>query len=169
MESQQASNSVIREARESDLPAIAEIYNYYVANSTCTFATEPEGPAYWQAWLTSHDKQHPAIVMEQDGRVVGWGSLTPWNKRCAYRFSIEDSVYVQTGLHRRGIGNALLGELIRLARELEFRNIVAQISNDQLASERLHAQHGFCLAGRLESIGYKFDRWIDVGIWQLKL
>ncbi len=159
----------IKAAAAVDIPAISEIYNHYVRNATCTFATEPEGPAYWDAWLAEHGGPFPALVATDAGRVVGWATLSRWNNRCAYRFSTEDSVYIRPECHRQGIGRALLAALVDLARRHGHRNIIAQIADHQTASEKLHAALGFRLVGCLERIGYKFDRWIDVAIWQLRL
>jgi L-amino acid N-acyltransferase YncA len=159
----------LRQAQSGDLAAVAEIYNHYVLHSTCTFAEEPEGPDYWRDWFETHTGINPAIVAINDGQIVGWGTLSKWNRRCAYRFSVEDSVYVRPGLHRQGIGRTLLVELIRLAKTHGHHNIVAQIAEGQEPSEALHAALGFRRAGVLEKIGFKFDRWLDVGIWQLRL
>lgn len=159
----------IRIATPEDVPAVSEIYNHYVMTSTCTFATEPEGPAYWEAWLAEHVGAHPAIVAVDAGRVVGWATLSRWNNRCAYRHSAEDSVYVRPECHQQGIGRALLASLIDRARTHGHRNVIAQIADHQPASEKLHAALGFQEIGCLQRIGYKFDRWIDVAIWQLRL
>jgi len=159
----------LREATAADIPAVEEIYNHYVLHSTCTFATDPEDEEYWRDWLSSHVGAHPAIVAVEGGRVAGWGTLSRWNNRCAYRFSVENSVYIRKECHRRGIGRAILAELVALARRHGHRNIVAQIADHQAASEALHAALGFRKVGYLEAIGYKFDRWIDVAIWQLRL
>lgn len=159
----------MRPARADDLPAIGDIYNYYVAHSTCTFDTEPRPAEKWRDWLAEHADATPAIIACADGRIVGWASLSKWNNRCAYRFSVEDSVYVHKDHHRRGVGRALLGELVKIARGCRHRNIIAQIAGDQAPSEALHEAFGFRRAGTLESIGHKFDRWIDVAIWQLRL
>lgn len=160
---------ILRAVTAADIPAVSEIYNYYVQHATCTFATEPEGDAYWHDWLAGHVGAHPAIVAVDGGEVVGWGSLSRWNNRCAYRFSVEDSVYIRNDRHHRGLGRAILTELVTLARTHEHRNIVAQIADHQPASEKLHAALGFRKVGVLETIGFKFDRWIDVAIWQLRL
>lgn len=160
---------ILRPVTAADIPAVSDIYNYYVLHSTCTFATEPEGAAYWRDWLTAHDGAHPAIVAAEGAEVVGWGSLSRWNNRCAYRFSVEDSVYIHNEHHRRGIGRTILTELVAQARRHDHRNIVAQIAGDQAPSEKLHAALGFHKVGTLEAIGYKFEHWIDVAIWQLRL
>jgi phosphinothricin acetyltransferase len=159
----------LRPVTAADIPAVSAIYNHYVLHATCTFATEPEGEAYWRDWLAAHVGAHPAIVAVDGAEVVGWGSLSRWNNRCAYRFSVEDSVYIRHDCHRRGLGRSILAELVALARKHKHRNIVAQIADHQPASEKLHAALGFRRVGVLETIGYKFDRWIDVAIWQLRL
>lgn len=159
----------IRAALPEDIPAVSEIYNHYVRSSTCTFATEPEGPAYWEKWLSDHCEPYPAIVAIDAGRVTGWATLSRWNNRCAYRFSVEDSVYVLQECHGRGIGRALLKTLTEYARRFGHRNVIAQIADHQAASEKLHASQGFRQVGCLDRIGYKFDRWIDVAIWQLRI
>lgn len=164
-----ATNLILRPAARADLSAIADIYNHYVAHSTCTFATEPETPAYWDAWLDEHTGPHPAIVAVDGPRLVGWGTLSRWNTRCAYRFSVEDSVYVEDALRGRGIGRDILAELIRLARSHGHHGILAQIADRQPASERLHRQLGFRCIGHIKEVGFKFDRWIDVSIWQCLL
>lgn len=160
---------IIREATAADLPAVAAIYNHFVAHSTCTFATEPEGEAYWSNWLATHHGAHPAIVAVRDGEVVGWGTLSRWNSRCAYRQTVENSVYVRHDVHRAGIGRRMLEELIRRARELKHRQIIAQIADDQDASKALHRSLGFAEVGVLREVGFKFGRWLDVGLWQLTL
>lgn len=164
-----ATDLTLRPATRADQAAIAEIYNHYVLHSTCTFATEPEDPAYWETWFKEHVGVYPAIVAVRGGEVLGWGSLSRWNARYAYRFSAEDTVYVADPRRGQGIGRAILEELIGLARQHGHRSILAQIAADQPASEALHQRLGFRLAGCLKEVGYKFDRWIDVRIWQLIL
>lgn len=159
----------IRTVRPEDIPAVSDIYNHYVQTSTCTFAVAPEGPAYWDAWLAAHVAAHPAIVAVEADRIVGWGTLSRWNSRCAYSFTVEDSVYVHPKCHGQGIGRAILADLIRRARLLGHRSIIAQIADHQQASERLHERCGFEQVGCLRGVGHKFDRWIDVAIWQLCL
>lgn len=157
----------LRDATAADLPRIAEIYNHFVRTSTCTFATEPEGEGYWKSWLEAHSEVHPAIVAERLGDVVGWGTLSKWNSRCAYRQTVENSVYVRHEAHGCGVGRTILDELIRRARASGHRTIVAQISDDQSASKALHKRAGFSEVGVLRNVGFKFGRWLDVGIWQL--
>src|ERR1700685_1904106 len=102
----------IRPATESDLVAINDIYNHYVLNSTCTYQEEPERMDDRRRWFGSHGVKHPVIVAEVGGQVVGWGSLSAYHGRSAYRRTVENSIYVHHKHHRRGIGAALLEELI---------------------------------------------------------
>src|SRR2546428_3894923 len=100
---------IIRLMTADDLPAVAEIYAYYVARSTCTFDTEPRPMDGWRTWLAHHRDAHPATVALRDGTIVGWGSLSAWSDRPAYRHTVEDSVYVRHDMHRQGIGGGPLG------------------------------------------------------------
>ncbi|MCA9256259.1 MAG: N-acetyltransferase [Phycisphaerales bacterium] len=169
MDSEAISSIQTRFATPADLQAIAAIYAHYVEHSVATFATTPPSDVEWRGWLDSHFGPHPAIVATLDDRVVGWGSLSNWNKRCAYRSTVEDSVYVHADLHRRGIGRMVLARLIELAGALGHRVVIGQIADHQVASERLHEAFGFRRVGLLEGVGHKFDRWIDVAIFQLTL
>jgi L-amino acid N-acyltransferase YncA len=157
----------IRLARRDDLARVNDIYNYYVGRSTCTYQETPEPIESRQAWFDRHGPAHPVTVAEVDGQVVGWGALSPYHARSAYRFTVENSVYVDHRFHRRGIGDAVLADLIARARALGHRTIVALIDASQEASIAIHAKHGFVQAGHLRAVGYKFDRWLDVAYWQL--
>lgn len=159
----------IRLARHDDLPAINDIYNHFVEHSTCTYQETPEPMAARRAWFDAHGPGHPVTVAEIDEQVVGWGSLSPYHARSAYRFTVENSVYVHHAYHRRGIGNALLADLIVRARALGHRSIIAGIDASQHASLAIHARHGFEKAGHLRQVGYKFNSWLDVVYLQLLL
>src|SRR5438270_179890 len=99
---------IIRAATVADLRAINDIYNYYVINSTCTYQEQPESLANRKKWFEHHGPNHPVIVAELEGTVVGWGSLSAYHARSAYRRTVENSVYVHHEHHRRGIGRQLL-------------------------------------------------------------
>jgi phosphinothricin acetyltransferase len=151
----------IRDAREDDLAAIDAIYNHYVTNATCTWQCEPGTAAQRRLWFAAHDAEHPVTVAVLDGEVVGWGSLSIYNVREGYRFTVENTVYVRHDRQRRGIGRALLADLIERAAALGHRTVVASISADQAASIALHRAAGFSDAGRLKLVGYKFGQWLD--------
>ncbi len=159
----------IRPAKESDLVAINDIYNHYVLHSTCTYQEEPEPIEGRKQWFAHHGPQHPVIVAEMNSRIVGWGSLSSYHTRSAYRRTVENSVYVHHEHHRRGIGSVLLTDLIDRARALGHRAIIAGIDADQAASVGLHAQFEFQKVGQLKQVGFKFGRWLDVIYMELLL
>lgn len=162
-------NIPIRPAMVADLEAINAIYNHFVLHSTCTYQTEPETPADRRKWFDRHGPEHPVIVTEIAGEILGWGSLSPFHARAAYRHTVENSVYVRHDAHRQGIGSALLGDLIVRAREIGHHAIIAGIDGEQSASVALHAKHGFVQVGHLSQVGFKFGRWLDVVYMQLML
>jgi phosphinothricin acetyltransferase len=159
----EAMNAIsIREATAADLEAVNAIYNHYVLTCTCTYQTAPTTPEVRRAWFATHGAQHPITVAEEDGTVVGWGALSPFHTREAYRFTAEVSVYVREDRQRRGIGRKLLADLIERARPLGYHSLIAVIDREQPGSLALHAALGFAEAGRLREVGFKFDRWLDV-------
>ena len=157
----------IRLARSGDLAAINDIYNYFVLHSTCTYQEEPESTESRRAWFDRHGLKHPVTVAELDGRVVGWGALSPFHARSAYRYTVENSVYVDHQHHRSGFGDGILADLIVRARALGHRTIIAGIDASQDASIAIHGKHGFTKVGNLAQVGYKFDQWLDVVYMQL--
>jgi phosphinothricin acetyltransferase len=152
---------------ERDLDAVNAIYNHYVRHSTCTYQLEPETAEARAAWFHDHGAAHPLLVAEQDGGVVGWASLSRYHSRCGYASTVENSVYVRHDAHRRGIGSALLAELVARARALGHHVIVAGIDASQAGSIALHTRFNFVHAGCLREVGHKFGRWLDVVYMQL--
>ncbi len=160
----------LRQAAESDLAAINEIYNHYVLHSTCTYQEEPEPLDGRRKWFNHHGDKHPVIVAAAaDGHVAGWGSLSAYHERSAYRRTVENSIYVHHQYHRRGIGSLLLQELIVHARNLGHRVIIAGIDGEQIASAALHTKFHFEKVGRFKRVGFKFGRWLDVIYMELQL
>jgi phosphinothricin acetyltransferase len=153
---------LIRDAGGDDLEAINAIYNHYVLHSTATYQTAPESMADRLAWFAAHGDAHPITVAMAGGEVVGWGSLSHFHRRQAYQYTVENSVYVRHDLHRRGIGRAILADLIERARAARHHTIIAGIDGDQAASVALHAAMGFVKVGHLRQVGHKFGRWLDV-------
>lgn len=159
----------IRPATEADLVAINGIYNHYVRHSTCTYQEELEPLDGRRQWFARHVDKHPVIVAEVNGQVVGWGSLSAYHARSAYRRTVENSVYVHHEHHRRGIGSLLLQELIVRARNLGHRAIIAGIDAEQTGSVALHARFHFEKVGHFKQVGFKFGRWLDVVYMELVL
>jgi phosphinothricin acetyltransferase len=154
---------------ESDLAAINGIYNHYVVHSTCTYQEAPETLDGRRQWFAQHGNKHPVIVAVQDEQVIGWGSLSPYHKRSAYRHTVENSVYVHHQHHRCGIGSVLLQELINLSRNQGHRVIIAGIDGEQTASVEIHKKFHFEKVGHFKQVGFKFGRWLDVIYMELNL
>jgi phosphinothricin acetyltransferase len=162
--------TLIRLATVADLKAINDIYNYYVDRSTCTYQTEHETLADREAWFAEHSPDtYPVTVAEVEGAVVGWGSLSKFRPRAAYAPTVEASIYIHHDYHRRGIGRALLVDLIERARAAGFHSLIGGASADQTASVALQESLGFTHVAHLKEVGYKFGRWLDVVYLQLML
>jgi phosphinothricin acetyltransferase len=160
----------IRPATEADLEAIRAIYNYYVAHSTCTYQIEPDTVEERLAWFRSRDlARHPITVAEADGEVIAWASLSRWNARAGYLRTAEASVYVHHERQRRGLGKALLLDLVERGRAGGLHAIIGGASSDQHASLALQLALGFEVIGTFREVGRKFDRWLDVTYTQLLL
>jgi L-amino acid N-acyltransferase YncA len=160
---------VLRRATADDLARINEIYNHFVLTSTCTYQEEPETIDARRAWFAAHGPQYPVTVAVAGDLVVGWGSLSRFHARSAYRYTVENSVYVDHAWHRQGIGSTILRDLISRARLIGYQTIVAGIDASQEGSIALHTRYGFEPAGRLREVGYKFGRWLDVLYVQKRL
>jgi phosphinothricin acetyltransferase len=158
----------IRPAGLADAEAISDIYNHYVRTSTCTFHEVAESPADRQRWLEEHTGSHVVLVAEEEaGTIVGWASLSRFHPRPAFRFTVEDSVYLRDDCRGRGLGGKLLAELMAHAARSGVRTVIAAISADQEASIALHGRFGFVEVGRLRAVGFKFGRWLDLVYMQV--
>jgi L-amino acid N-acyltransferase len=157
----------VRLANGDDAEAIRGIYNREVTGSTVTFDLVPRSLADQRTWLEAHAGAHPAVVAEDDeGDVVGFGSLSPYRSRPAYSTSVEDSVYVRHDQRGAGVGKVVLAELVRLAEVHGFHAVFARIVGGHEASIALHRGCGFALVGIEREVGRKFGRWLDVALMQ---
>lgn len=156
-------NLVIRDCVESDLPAIAAIYGQAVREGLASFELEPPSVAEMASRrATILAGGFPYIVAERDGKLVGYAYASSYRTRPAYRFTVENSVYVDPACHKAGVGRALMRELIDRCTTLGFRLMVAVIGDSGNAgSIGLHRAMGFTDAGILHNIGWKFGRWVD--------
>jgi L-amino acid N-acyltransferase len=152
----------VREATEADMPAILEIYNEQVLNSTATFDLEPRTMDAQREWLKQFDDRYVLLVTDDGGDLVAWGCLHPYGSKPGYRHTTENSVYVRVDRRRTGVGALMLEALIAAAEVNGFRTIIARIAGDNPASVALHERFGFELVGVEREVGYKFDRWLDV-------
>ncbi len=159
---------IVRPATEDDLPAILDIYNDAILNTTATFDTEPQTLEEKRQWLCETSYPYVVLVAERGGQIVGWASLRRFRPKTAYRYTGENSVYVRRDCHAEGIGTALMRTLLEEAAENGFHTIIAGIAGDNPASVQLHRRFGFEVVGVEREVGYKFERWIDV-TWMQKM
>lgn len=151
----------IRPARAQDLPDVRAIYNHYVANSVVTFDEKASTHRYWREKFALLTKLRlPFIVAATPaGQVIGYALVQPWASKSAYRYTVENSIYLGPGAAGKGLGTALLEALIEACEGRGLREIVAVISDSGAdASIRLHEKHGFVEVGRMGRVGFKFGR-----------
>ena len=161
---------IIRPAVLDDVPAIAAIYAQAVLTTTATADEEPPPLAQREAWLRVHQRDgYPVFVAEVAERLVGWSSLSPYHARRAYRFTAEDSVYVAEDARGRGVGRALLAPLVAGARSMGLHSVMALVEACNEASLRLHEHFGFARVGLVPQAMFKFERWLDLALLQLRL
>jgi len=157
----------IRASTKDDLRAIVGIYNWAVNQTFATIDSEPLDAEEAQAWWEMHGKRSLLLVSIDETGVIGWARLLPWKQR---GFDVvECLVYVDPVHHGKGIGAALLTELIREARGLGYRTIVASIARDNRAGLALYSRQGFEMVGTVRNAAHKFDRWMDITLVQKSL
>lgn len=162
----------IRPATLHDVPQLAAIYDHHVDTSTATFEIEPPGQPYLRAKVESVTAANwPFLVAVGDhDEVLGYAYVNTWRRRPAYRFTVEDTIYLAPDAAGRGIGTRLLGETLRQAAQAGVREVVAVVTDSETSASRdLHTRLGFRTVGRLENVGYKFDRWLGATIMQKSL
>lgn len=160
---------MIRSVKISDAEEICRIYNYYVTESIITFEDSPVGVEEMASRIVETTTELPWLVFEKNQRVVGYAYASRWKSRCAYRYSVESTVYVEPSVKNMKIGSLLYSELIEILRKREIHTILAGIALPNEHSVKLHEKFGFENVALLREVGWKFDTWIDVGYWQLNL
>jgi phosphinothricin acetyltransferase len=160
---------MIRTATPDDAAAIAAIYNHYIATSTISFEEQAVTAAEMAQRIRDVSATLPWLVREDGGRIAGYAYATKWRVRSAYRFAAETSVYVEQGRGGQGIGSALYTALLAELRARGIHMAIGGIAQPNPASVALHERLGFVKVAHFSEVGRKFDRWIDVGYWELKL
>ena len=157
----------IRPATRDDLKAIVGLYNWAVNQTFATIDSEPLDTEEAAAWWEAHGKRSYLLVAVEDHGVIGWARLLPWKQR---GFDVVESlVYVDPVHHSRGIGSGLLKDLIKHARGLGYRTIVASIAKDNRAGLALYSKLGFDHVGTIRDAAHRFDRWMDITLVQQSL
>jgi len=161
---------MIRFVSPDDGAAICSIYNHYVENTIHTFEEKPIQIDEMRERILRISAMYPYLVWEDEsGEINAFAYVNTWKEREAYRFSAELSVYVREGLHGRGMGRRLMGRLLEEVRKTEIRSLVSGIVLPNDPSVALHEKFGFVKIGLFREIGFKLDKWLDVGYWELIL
>ncbi|WP_072804418.1 GNAT family N-acetyltransferase [Rhodococcoides yunnanense] len=161
---------LIRDTHTEDLPAILEIHNDAIRNTTAIWDETEVGLEERITWLDGRLRAgNPVLTAVVDGRVAGYASYAQWRPKSGYRLTVEHSVYVSGDFHRRGIASALLTELIERARSAGIHALVGVIESGNTTSITLHEKLGFVTVGEMPEVGIKFGRWLDLTLMQLTL
>ncbi|MFI7240579.1 GNAT family N-acetyltransferase [Streptomyces qinglanensis] len=161
----------MRPAALADLASVADIYAHYVTDTVVTFDQTPPSAEDWRhRFQELSGRGLPFLVAELGTEIAGYAYAGPWRPKPAYRYTVEDSVYLAPGRTGRGLGSALLARLLRECRPAGVQQVVAVIADTGSdASTALHRSHGFTPAGRLTAVGRKHGRWVDTVLMQYSL
>ena len=152
---------MVRTVIPSDATQIAEIYNTVV-----TFEEEPVVAEVMLGRITEVTEKFPWLVYELDGNVIGYAYASSWKSRCAYKYSVETTVYLKKGMSGKGYGAALYAELLERLNKLNLHGIIGGIALPNEGSIALHKKFGFEQVAHFKEVGNKFNKWIDVTYWE---
>ena len=158
---------LIRLAAAEDAAAIAAIYRPYVEHSRISFEEEAPDAAEMERRMDS--PLHPWLLGEEEGRILGYASSSPYHRRPAYRWTVETSIYLAADAQGRGVGRELLSSLVELLTRQGYVTAIAAIALPNPISIALHERIGFAPAGTYRGVGFKLDEWTDVSLWQRDL
>jgi L-amino acid N-acyltransferase YncA len=160
----------IRGATPNDASDLARIYNHYIEHAVTTFETDPVPSSEMvQRVRVNEEEQLPWLVAERNGDIAGYAYASKWKGRCAYRYSVETTVYLEKEAVGHGIGRMLYTELLEALRALSLHVAIGGIALPNERSVRLHEAMGFRKVAHFEEVGFKLNRWVDVGYWQRML
>ena len=160
---------MIRAVNNSDIPKICEIYNYYIINSIITFEESVVSVDEITNRISEITSDFPWLVYEENGEILGYSYASKWKGRCAYRYSVESTVYLSNSATSKGIGSKLYEELIKQLKQKSIHAIIGGIALPNEKSVALHEKFGFQKVAHFKETGFKFNQWIDVGYWELIL
>ena len=164
------SDVTIRSAAASDADDLARIYNHYIAHTVITFETDAILPHDMAERVSeAHAIPLPWLVAERGGQLLGYADASKWKGRCAYRYAVESTIYLDPDATSNGAGTLLYEALIEATKDLSMHAMIGGIALPNDASIRLHEKLGFEKIGHFREVGYKQNRWVDVGYWQLML
>lgn len=157
---------MIRKVIPEDASDIASIYNYYVSETSITFETEQVSVSEMTQRILDISGQFPYLIYEEAGRILGYAYASSWKKRNAYRHTVESTIYLDPATHGRGVGSLLMEALLDELKRSPIHAVIACISLPNPSSIKLHEKLGFRQVSCFKEVGFKFNRWIDVGDWE---
>lgn len=160
---------MIRSLHENDIKKLLEIYNYYVVNTAVTFDIEPLSIDAFNDKVNRIKVDYPFLVYLENNEILGFAYGSRFRPKPAYDFVVESTVYVRYNAHGKQIGTKLYAELLQLLKQKKLHTVLGVLTIPNDASIKLHEKFGFKQVANLEEVGFKFGRWHNVGIWQLKL
>ena len=161
---------MIRPVCPADVKAICRVYNHYVLHTIVSFEEEAVAPEEMARRVEAVAAAGlPWLVLEEEGRLIGYACATPWKTRWGYRYAVESSIYLEATAGGKGYGSRLYGELLAELRSRPLRTVIGGIALPNDASVGLHEKLGFRKVAHFERVGWKCGRWVDVGYWQLSL
>ena len=160
---------MVRKVTLQDADQIAGIYNYYILNSVVTFEEVSIDHEEMKNRIKAVTKKYPWIVYEEANQIIGYAYATNWKSRCAYKNSVETSVYLKYGETSKGVGTILYQALLAELQVMKLHSVIGGIALPNNLSIRLHEKLSFQKIAHFKEVGYKFEKWVDVGYWQLLL
>lgn len=160
---------MIRPVQLSDAEQICTIYNEYVQNSKSTFEEAIVTADEMTSRIQEITKSYPWLVYEMEGNVIGYTYAAKWKERSAYRYTVETGIYLDSNHLGKGVGSRLKGAMIEELREQSFHSVISGIALPNPASVAMCEKFGFKKIAHFKEVGFKLDKWVDVGYWQLIL
>lgn len=158
---------MIREIISADISQICDIYNYYIENTIISFEEKPVSHNEMERRIAEITTLFPFYVYIENDTVLAYAYATKWKSRSAYKNSAESAIYVKNGEHGKGIGRKLYTALLDNLKDRQIHTVIGGIALPNKSSQILHEKLGFEKVAHFEQVGFKFDKWIDVGYWQL--
>jgi phosphinothricin acetyltransferase len=160
---------MIRQVKLSDADALCGIYNKYITGTTITFEEDPITTEEMKSRIKKITQNYPWLVYEEKGNVVGYTYASRWKERSAYRYSVETGIYIDSSYIGMGIGTKLKEELLKELKNKSIHSVICGIALPNPASIALCEKFGFTQIGHFKEVGFKLNKWIDVGYWELIL
>lgn len=160
---------MIRDIRITDAQEICKIYNYYILNTVVTFEEEAVLAEDMKCRIEQITNKLPWVVFEEHNELLGYAYASEWKSRCAYKHSVESTVYLKQDAIGKGMGSKLYAELLQRLKEMKIHATLGGIALPNDSSIALHKKFGFEKVAHFKEVGHKFDRWVDVGYWELMI